>query len=136
VTVAVEHGYRFLTRLAESSGGRRRPSDRGRSEFADSSASVGSAPRVSETSPVPAPAGTGAPTPAAQRPQRQPVPARPTATAPVSPATVRRWAQEQGIEVADRGPIPRSVMEQYRAAVVRSAPTSLRRTLRPPSSAA
>lgn len=30
---------------------------------------------------------------------------------------VRRWAHEQGIAVADRGRIPRSVMEQYVAEV-------------------
>ena len=56
-----------------------------------------------------------------QSPRQRPVPARHPATAPVTPAMVRRWAHEQGIQVAERGRIPRSVMERYEADAVQPA---------------
>jgi hypothetical protein len=37
-------------------------------------------------------------------------------TTEVKPADVRAWAQEQGLEVADRGRIAASVYEAYAAA--------------------
>ena len=135
MTVAGEHGYRLLARLAEGSGARRRPGDQGLSGAVDPSGSGGGAPRVSGTSPAAGPTGKSAPAPAAQQ---QRVPERPPSTAPVTPATVRRWAQQQGIEVADRGRISRSVMEQYLAAGAGAAPVRRRNRAqqRPPSSAA
>lgn len=51
----------------------------------------------------------------AQGPRPAPVPR--VVPAPVTPTMVRRWAHEQGIAVADRGRIPRSVMERYVAEV-------------------
>lgn len=59
---------------------------------------------------------TIAQTPAPPRQHRDAT--RHTITVAVTPALVRRWAQQQGIQVADRGRIPRSVMEQYLAGTV------------------
>ena len=50
----------------------------------------------------------------------RPVAARRTTTAPVAPAVVRSWANERGIQVSDRGQIPRPVMERYLAEVART----------------
>ncbi len=136
LTVAVEHGYRLLARLADGSSGRRRPNDQRRSGGVDPSASVGRAPQVSDPPPAAGPTGNSAPTPTQQQ-RRQRAPARLAAATPVTPAMVRCWAQEQGIEVADRGPIPRSVMEQYLATAAGAAPLRRQnRAQRPPSSAA
>ena len=65
------------------------------------------------------PSKKSAPARTAPQPRPQRVPVRPPGSAPVTPAMVRRWAQEQGIEVADRGRIPRSVMKQYLATAAR-----------------
>jgi hypothetical protein len=63
----------------------------------------------------------GPATTTAPQAHREPtVPTR-VATASVTPAMVRRWAHEQGIQVADRGRIPQSLMTQYLAQVARPA---------------
>jgi len=132
LTGAVGHGSRLLARLADGSGGGGRA---GRLGVAAPSASASGSQQVSDTPPVAGRSRETAPTQAARRQHR--VAARPAATTAVTPAMVRSWAHEQGIQVADRGRIPRSVMQQYLSQVVGTAPVSRRnRALRRPSPAA
>ncbi len=138
LTGGVDQASRLWTRLADGSSGHGQRDGQARRDVVDPSGSVGGAPQVSAASPT---AGRTvnktAPASAAPQPRRQPVPVRPPGSALVTPAMVRRWAQEQGIEVADRGRIPRSVMKQYLATAARAAPIRHRnRAQRPPSSAA
>jgi len=135
LTGAVEQGSLLWARLADGFGDGSHPDGKGRRPAVDPSESVGGAQQVSDAPPAAGPTGKSAPAPVAQQ---QRVPERPPSTAPVTPATVRRWAQQQGIEVADRGRISRSVMEQYLAAGAGAAPVRRRNRAqqRPPSSAA
>lgn|SRR5512144_630411 len=116
---AVETGSRLWARAAAISGGDRRPVERRSTELA---APAGSSPAPPQPPSPPPPTGAGRPGSAttAKAQPRHPVPAR-VATASVTPAMVRRWAHEQGIQVADRGRIPRSLMERYLAQVARPA---------------
>jgi hypothetical protein len=138
LTGGVEQASRLWLRLADGSSGRGRRDGQRRRDVVDPSGPVGGAPLVSAASPA---AGRtvnkSAPAPTAPQPRPQRVPVRPPGSAPVTAAMVRRWAREQGIEVADRGRIPRSVMKQYLATAARAAPVRHRnRAQRPPSSAA
>src|SRR5512135_3555525 len=76
-------------------------------------------PRSAEARPAagtPAPTGiaSGAPSPDQVPPQQRLTPSRPT-PAPVRAAVVRAWARAHGLPVADRGPVPSWVMDQYLA---------------------
>ena len=117
LTLAVGRGSRLLARLApgSDSGGRR--TEQGRVGTSDLAVSSGDT-QQSDAAPAASRARETAPTPAAQR--QRPVAARRATTAPVAPAVVRSWANEQGIQVSDRGQIPRPVMERYLAEVVRT----------------
>ncbi len=137
LTGGVEQASRLWLRLADGSSGRGQRDGQARGDVVDPSGSVG-AQQVSAASPA---AGRtvrkNSPPPAAPQPRRRPVPVRPPGLTPVTPAMVRRWAQEQGIDVADRGRIPRSVMKQYLATAARAAPVRHpNRAQRPPSPAA
>jgi Lsr2 len=122
VTVAVKQGSHLLAYIAAVSRCGR-PAEQRRGEAAGVDVSNAGPQQPSGTPPVAGPHRTAA-TPASQR--QRPVAARRAATAPVTPAMVRSWAHAQGIQVADRGRIPRSVMEQYRAEVVGTAAVSRR----------
>ena len=122
LTVAVEQGSHLLAYIvAVSGGGRREEQRRGETAGRDVS-NVGPQP-PSLTPRVAGPDGTAA-TPASQ--ERRPVAERGAAAAPVPPVVVRSWAHERGIQVADRGRIPQSVMEQYLVEVVGAAAMSPR----------
>ena len=114
LTVAVGRGSRLLTHLAPGSGRGGRPAEQGRVGTSDLAVSSGDS-QQSDAAPAAGHARETASTPAAQR--QRPVAARRTRTAPVAPAVVRSWANEQGIQVSDRGQIPRPVMERYLAEV-------------------
>ena len=116
LTVAVGRGSRLLVHLAPGSGSGGRPAEQGRVGVSDLAVSSGDS-QQSEAAPAAGHARETASTPAAQR--QRPVAAR-RATAPVAPAVVRSWANQQGIQVSDRGQIPRPVMERYLAEVVRT----------------
>jgi hypothetical protein len=122
LTIAVEQGSRLLARLADTAGNGR-PVAPAHVEGPDRAISGGGAPQPA-ISPAVADGGGETVPPAPERPTpRQPRDApREATTAAVTPAVVRRWAQEQGIQIAERGRIPRSVMEQYLAEVVHTAP--------------
>ncbi|MGE5763507.1 MAG: histone-like nucleoid-structuring protein Lsr2 [Mycobacterium leprae] len=115
---AVEAGSRLLARAAIS-GGDRRPLER---RSAEPPAPNVPSPAPPQPPSPPLPTGAGRPVSAttsdAQPPHSPPARA---ATASVTPAMVRRWAHEQGIQVADRGRIPQSLMERYLAQVARPA---------------
>ena len=118
LTVAVGRGSRLLTHLAPGSGRGGRPAEQGRVGTSDLAVSSGDSRQQSDAAPAASHARETAPPPAAQR--QRPVAARRATTAPVAPAVVRSWANEQGIQVSDRGQIPRPVMERYLAEVVRT----------------
>lgn len=121
LTVAVETGSRLLACVATVSGGGGRPAEQRRVEVAAPVVSSGG-PQHPPGTPPRAVAGRARETVATSEPQGQrPVSAGRAATASVTPAMVRRWAHEQGVQVADRGRIPRSVMDQYLAQVVQPA---------------
>lgn len=116
LTAAVETGCRLLAHAASVSGCSGRPAGQRPAEGAASPVSSGTAQQPPATSPPPVAArAVVAATSEAQR--HRPVPVNRAATAPVTPAMVRRWAHEEGIQVAGRGRIPRSVLEQYLAQV-------------------
>src|SRR5512143_3247030 len=122
LTVAVEQGSHLLAYIvAVSGGGRGAEQRRGETAGLDVS-NVG--PQLPSGTPRVAGPDRTAAAPASQ--ERRPVAERPAAPAPVTPAVVRSWAHERGIQVADRGRIPRSVMERYLAEVVGAAATSRR----------
>src|SRR5512144_122907 len=71
---------------------------------------------------TPAGAAPGVPSPDQVPPQQRPAPPRQPASASVTPAVVRAWARTQGLPVADRGPVPGWVMDQYLAQGGQPAP--------------
>ena len=133
LTSAVETGSRLWARAAAISGGERRPLERRSAELA-APAGSSSAPPQPPTPPSPTVPGRCVSATASAAQPRHPVPAR-AATASVTPAMVRRWAHEQGIQVADRGRIPQSLMKQYLAQVAPPA-AGRRRPSRAPSKGA
>ncbi|MGE5764520.1 MAG: histone-like nucleoid-structuring protein Lsr2 [Mycobacterium leprae] len=118
LTSAVETGSRLWARAAATSGGDRRPLERRSAERAPAISPP--APPQPPTPPSPTVPGRCVSATASAAQPRHPVPAR-AATASVTPAMVRRWAHEQGIQVADRGRIPQAVMARYLAKVARPA---------------
>ncbi len=136
LTVAVKTGARLVAAGAATVGGGGRPAEQRRGEVAASLVSRGGPPQ---------PPGTGAgqvrgTAATSAAPGQRPAPADRAAPASVTPAMVRSWAREQGIQVADRGRIPRAVMEQYVVGLARAAAVTRRNRrgsspgLRPPSS--
>src|SRR5512144_1045987 len=102
---AVETGSRLLARVGTVSGCGSRPPEQRLAEVAGAVVSS-SAPQQPPSTPTVA--GRAGGTVATSKAQGQrAVPAR-AATASVTPATVRSWAHERGIQVSDRGRIPRS----------------------------
>lgn len=127
LTIALEMGSRRTERLVEDDG---RPVE-GSHAGGPPAPSPASQPPSARPATGPAP-GTVTRT---QAQARRRVPAHPAATVSVPPAVVRRWAHEQGIQVADRGRIPQSLMEQYLAQTARPAAGS-RQSSRAPSKGA
>ncbi|MGE5762462.1 MAG: histone-like nucleoid-structuring protein Lsr2 [Mycobacterium leprae] len=125
-SVVVQTGSRLVAHAtAALAGCGGRPIEQRRVEVAAPHASSGTAHQPPSASPPPVAArAPGVPVTSETQGQR-PAPAPRAVTASVTPAMVRRWAHERGIAVADRGRIPRSVMEQYLAQV---ASESARRT--------
>ena len=103
LTVAVGRGSRLLARLAPGSGSGGSRTAQGRLGTSDLAVSNGDS-QQSDAAPAASRVRETAPTPAAQR--QRPVAARRATTAPVAPAVVRSWANEQGIQVSDRGRFP------------------------------
>lgn len=126
LTIAADKGSRLMAHLAVGSGSRERPAEQHQVAVASPTGThAGRRPRgdtslptaltlVGETTPA---GDTSAPT---TSPRHHSVRTRRAASASVTPAMVRRWANEHGIQVADRGQIPRSVMERYVADVVQT----------------
>lgn len=142
LTAAADKGSHLMAHLAIGSSGRERPTKQ-HAVDPPIGTHAGPPPRA-YTSPPTAPTPVDETTPAGDAPattkppRHHAVRTRRAATAPVTPATVRRWAHEHGIQVADRGRIPRSVMERYMADVVQAEAVTrpARRSGRSRSSAA
>lgn len=124
LTVAADKGSHLMAHLAVGSNGRERPTKQ-HAVAPPIGTHAGPPPRTDTslpTAPTPldktAPAGDTSAT--TKPPRHHAVRTRRAATAPVTPAMVRRWAHEHGIQVADRGRIPRSVMERYMADIVQA----------------
>src|SRR5512135_1265399 len=135
LTVAMETGARLVAGVAAvASGGR--PVEQRPVEVTAPLVSRGGPPQPPGT--VAGQAPETAATAAAQ--EQRSVPTYRAAPEPVTPAIVRSWAREQGIQVADRGRIPRAVMEQYVAALAPAVAVTHRTSRssatgpRPPSS--
>src|SRR5512144_2451253 len=111
LSVAVEAGSRLRARLTAVAGCGGRAVEQPPPAVAGPVASS-AAPQQRPSGP-PTVAGPGT-TPASPAHPQRPGSAR-AATASVTPAMVRRGAHEQGIQIADRGRIPQSVMVQYGA---------------------
>src|SRR5512132_328228 len=110
---AVETGFRLMAHVAAISGCGSRPADQRGAEAPRLvvSSGVPQQPPGTLPRPVVGPArGTGT---ASEAQGQRPIPAR-AATASVTPAMVRRWAHEQGIDCRS-GADPQSLMEQYLA---------------------
>ena len=107
LTSVVETGSRLLARAAISGCDRRRVERRSAEPPAPAVSSP--APPQPPTPPPPTVAGRPESATTSEAQPRRSVPARATAPS-VTPAMVRRWAHEQGIQVADRGRIPQSLM--------------------------
>src|SRR5512143_2979750 len=116
LTVAMETGARLVAGVAAVAGSGR-PVEQRPVEVTAPFVSRGGPPQPPGTVAGQAP-GTAA-TAAAQ--EQRSVPTYRAAPVPVTPAMVRSWGREQGIQVADRGRIPRAVMEQYVAALAPAA---------------
>jgi hypothetical protein len=115
LTIAVEQGSRLRARLADAAGDDPRPEPAHVAD-PDGAISGGGSPQPSVAPAVADSRGeTVPPTPKRPTPRQHRDAPREATTAAVTPAVVRRWAQEQGIQIGDRGRIAQSVMEQYLA---------------------
>src|SRR5512142_3347770 len=120
ITAAADKGSGLVAHLAAGSCNKDRPAEQGHVEVVNPAVSHDGPQQPNDTSPDTDTARVGTPATTRRSPRQHPVRRRPP-TAPVTPAMVRRWAHEQGIQVADRGRIPRSVMERYMADAVQTA---------------
>src|SRR5512144_3185613 len=111
LSVAAEAGSRLRARLTAVAGCGDPAVEQRPAELDGPVASSAAAQQRPNVPPTLAGPGT---TPASPAHPQRPGSAR-AATASVTPAMVRRWAHEQGIQIADRGRSPQSVMVQYGA---------------------